>query len=186
MRDRAGVADEVGVGGEDAVDIGPDPDLARVERVAEDTGGVIRRAAPEDRLHPLRRRADEAADDRDRPRRRSSGRRERFGARAGRRQVGVRLAEAVVGDDHPLAADDLRGEALLAQGPGQDRHQAALAPARDPVAAARAQLAEQRDPGQAAAQLGQPRRDLAVDLLAIRGLIERVFDRLEMALAQLP
>ena len=59
------VRDDARIGGEHAVDVGPDLNLRRAEARADDRRRVVRPAAAERRRHALARRADESAEDRE-------------------------------------------------------------------------------------------------------------------------
>ena len=80
MRHDLRVLDDARIGGEHAVDVGPDLDLRRAEAGADDGRRKIRAAAAERRGHAVGGGADEAADHRNAP-----GRQRRIGVRHQRR-----------------------------------------------------------------------------------------------------
>ena len=65
LRHEQRVGDHARIGGQHAVDVGPDLDLVDVEAGAEDRGRIVGAAAPERRRDAARRGADEAAHHRD-------------------------------------------------------------------------------------------------------------------------
>jgi hypothetical protein len=99
LRNQTRVGDDARIGGEHAVDIGPDLDLVDLEAGAENRCRVIRSAAPERRRHPRHGGADESADDRD-----LAGGDPRAddlpGPGAGGVHVGHRRGVLAVGDQH--------------------------------------------------------------------------------------
>ena len=59
---RRGDGDDARIGGEHAVHVGPDLNLARIDAGADDRAGIIRPTAPQRRRMPVGRRADESAE----------------------------------------------------------------------------------------------------------------------------
>ncbi len=152
VRDDARVAHHAGIGGEHAVDVGPDLDLGHAEARADDGRGVVRAAAPERRRHAVARGADVPADDRHEPGREVRRHLPLQGvAGLGGQWRGSRVL--VVGDDRLARVDPRR---IDAGGLKRARHDAAaeqLARRRDAVAGARRGLAQDRERRQHRAQL---------------------------------
>ena len=98
-RDREGAADDARVGAHDAVDVGPDLDRGRVERGADQRGGVVGAAAAERRGFAGLGGGDEAGEHRDRvpARERLADARVALGrrTRAAPKRLSVRISDRV-------------------------------------------------------------------------------------------
>ena len=130
--DRAGARDERGIGGQDAVDVGPQLHLLGAERGAEDGGREVRALVAEGGGDARRRGADVAPDDGHPP-----GHQERRHRRAqplrGRRVVGVGAGEEVVGHQHLPAVEAGGVDPGVAEGLGEDGARQHLAERGDDV-----------------------------------------------------
>ncbi len=159
------------VGREHAVDVGPDHALGRVERAGQDGRGVVAARAAQRRRDAVLGRGHEAGDDGDRVGRDFG---ERLAHQPARRlEVDGGLAERVVGADERGRVEGDRGVAGGPERGGDERDRRPLAGRHDGVAEPGVALAEQRDPVEQLADLGEQRVDLGPEPVAL-GLGDQV------------
>ena len=183
VRDHAWVAYDAGIGGEHAVDVGPDLNLGHAQAGTDDGRGIVGAAAPEGGRDAVAGSADVASDHRHEPGRelRRHFPLQRLGGLGGQ---GGRCRVMVVGDDR-LARVDPRG--INPGGLERTRHDAAaeeLARRSDAVAGPRRGLAENRERRQHRAQLVNLLLDFRHDRRSA-GKRHQRFDRCEVALPDL-
>jgi len=157
--DHPGAGDEARIARHHAVDVGPDLDLIRADRRADDRGAVIRSATAESRRRSIASASDKSAHDRNEI---PFEQRQQDVARRFPRVLHERtsLTEAVVGDDHLLGVDVFAGQCPHHHRVGEKDRRQFLADCHDLVCCAHRDLAEEGD----AAQDGVDLVDLLVEL----------------------
>ena len=165
--DRVGVAQDRGVAGHDAGDVGPDLDLAGREGAGEEGGGVVGAVAAEGGAAAVGGGAEEAGVDGDRV---APGGAQGVQAGLAGGVVDEGGAEAVVGDEPVAGVDEDGGLAGDGEQGGEDAGAEALAEGEHEVEGLRGALAQEGDAGEHLAQRDQQGGDVDRDVGGVAGL----------------